>query len=846
MEMRASIETRIMIELQETAALDRSQVGSKAAILASLLQAGYPVPPGWVLTTTARALAGDSDSLPLQLEAALESILAMVGEMPLAVRSSAISEDLADASFAGQYQTTLGVRGRAQLETAVRACWESVHSSHAESYRDGRSEEKGMAVLIQPMVEATAAGVVFTAQPVTGDRGQSLIEAVAGRGDPLVSGAATPEQWLVADDDAHRVSTGDQIIDARSALEIARLARRVEGHFGGPQDIEWALEGDALWLLQARPITSLAESPIEPIPLKIEAPAGFWEHDASHFPHASYPIDSFVHGLVAEGVSSWVSEFGYLFDGIEFRDIGGWTYQRLRPIGGREGPSLPGWLMWLVARTVPMVRRRVAVARNAVATDKPGRFIRRWYDDWLPELSTSIDGLVAVERASLTDEELLDHLDRVVALVGRGIEIHALVHGALAPILFELATTCQRALGWDLDLALRLVSGTSFKSTAPARRLHELGRMAAKRPGVLDVTGIEEEAIVEGLERTEPEFAAALSAYVDRYGHRALGDSAAKPTIAERPSLVLGMIRNQIATGYDPDAIERANARAREQATAQAREELAGDSAALREFERVLRRAIDAYPAREDNEFYTLSAPFALLRYVVLELGERLAGRDVIDDRDDVLFLHVDEARRALTSGVGLQDLVSRRRGERAWAVANPGPSFYGKPAGPPPQLWFLPKDSRLPMESMLWSLESMLAIGASKTGQSDRTMITGMPASAGSYTGPVRIIRDESEFGKLQAGDVLVCPITSPVWSVLFPTIGALVTDTGGTLSHPAIIAREYRIPAVVATGNATGLLEDGRLVTVDGSSGTISGPGGPHLANDRGSKEGDPNDAE
>jgi pyruvate,water dikinase len=196
----------------------------------------------------------------------------------------------------------------------------------------------------------------------------------------------------------------------------------------------------------------------------------------------------------------------------------------------------------------------------------------------------------------------------------------------------------------------------------------------------------------------------------------------------------------------------------------------------------------------------------------------------VIDARDDVMFLDIDEARAGLADGEDRRDLIRLRKGHRVWAAANPGPPSYGNVLGPPASVDFLPKKARLPMVSMLWSLESIEAVSASKTTQSDPDLITGMAASAGSYTGQVRVIRGEWEFDKLQAGDVLVCPITSPVWSVLFPTIGALVTDTGGILSHPAIIAREYRIPAVVATGNATELLTDGHAVTVDGAAGTVT----------------------
>ena len=369
-----------------------------------------------------------------------------------------------------------------------------------------------------------------------------------------------------------------------------------------------------------------------------------------------------------------------------------------------------------------------------------------------------------------------------------------------------------------------MVSGTSFKSTEPARRLHELAEMAKVRPEVVDISGTPEGEVLARLAHVDPEFAASITGYLDQYGHRALGDSTAEPTIAEIPTFLIGMIQAQIATGYDPDAIGQANARVRVETIERARGELAGNPTALAEFERVLGRAQEAYPAREDNEFYTLSAPFALLRYVVLEMGDRLASRAVMDQRDDVMFLHLDEARAALSESTDLRDLIRRRKGKRAWAVANPGPPFYVKEPFTPASLRFLPADARLPMESMLWSLESMMAIEASKTTQPDSSSIRGTPVSMGSYTGPVRIVTGQGEFDKLQSGDVLVCPITSPVWSVLFPAIGALVTDSGGILSHPAIIAREYRIPAVVATGNATRLLTDGQIVTVDGSAGTVT----------------------
>jgi rifampicin phosphotransferase len=182
------------------------------------------------------------------------------------------------------------------------------------------------------------------------------------------------------------------------------------------------------------------------------------------------------------------------------------------------------------------------------------------------------------------------------------------------------------------------------------------------------------------------------------------------------------------------------------------------------------------------------------------------------------------EQRAALLSGESRVDLVRRRRGERAWVEAHPGPGSYGEEPASDFPTSVLPAEERFAMEALQWiMLDRILAPAESNRVQAADDRIIGIAAARGTYTGPVRVVRDESEFDKVMPGDVLVCPITSPVWSVLFPSIGALITDTGGILSHAAIIAREYRLPAVVGTGNATRLLVDGQVVTVDGGLGVI-----------------------
>ncbi|MDT8307549.1 MAG: PEP-utilizing enzyme, partial [Anaerolineae bacterium] len=167
---------------------------------------------------------------------------------------------------------------------------------------------------------------------------------------------------------------------------------------------------------------------------------------------------------------------------------------------------------------------------------------------------------------------------------------------------------------------------------------------------------------------------------------------------------------------------------------------------------------------------------------------------------------------------------VTRRRGERAWATAHPGPASYGKAPSAPPSFDAFPPEARHLIQVVMWGMEKMLSKqNSDDAGTGDPTTLRGLAASPGQYTGPARIIMNEAEFGKLQPGDVLICPTTQPPWSVLFPTIGALVTDSGGILSHPAIVAREYRLPAVVAAGNATSFFKDGQIVTVNGNDGIV-----------------------
>ena len=259
-------------------------------------------------------------------------------------------------------------------------------------------------------------------------------------------------------------------------------------------------------------------------------------------------------------------------------------------------------------------------------------------------------------------------------------------------------------------------------------------------------------------------------------------------------------------------------------ALARAHGELAGRSEQDKaRFERALAYARRAYGTRDDSIFWLDNQPCAFLRYCAVEIGRRLAERGVLARAGDAVFLEEPELRDALTSSDGddLRALVTRRKAERAWLIAHPGPLSYGKDPGAPPDMSPLPWALRLFNAAMVQSMQLM---SAPSRPQDAADELRGIPGSPGRYSGTVRVVRDETEFAKLRPGDVLVAPATSPPWSVLFLQAAAVVTDSGGVLSHTAVIAREYGIPAVLATGEATRRLSDGDQVSVDGSTGVVS----------------------
>jgi rifampicin phosphotransferase len=808
-----------LISLDDSACETSALTGNKAATLAVLRRAGFEVPPGVVVSAAA---LGDDHDLPAGVRAVLGDVPDLLGPGPWAVRSSSTAEDSEQASFAGQFETVLNV-DLSGLANAVLRCRRSGLADRVKAYAGDRGTGS-IAVLIQPMIAADAAGVAFTTDPVSGKH-HTVIEAVEGLGERLVSGAVTPERWTVEADSSIVAPSGATALDAEQARAVGDLALRVEKHRGRPQDIEWAIDGGALWLLQARPITTVPSAAPELIPIPIDVPPGYWERDNFHEPVPTSPFGRVLpYEQILKVFPAAFAEFGILIDRAEVAFIGGWIYPQMVPVGapppgrGRQKPP-PRWLLRILMRLHPAIRRRTSAARRAIESDLPMTVIRRWNDEWRPEHQEEIARALTLDLGSLSGQELAAELDHRIEVLGH--PAHIMVGIAYWILVYQLAQACRELLGWDTARTLTLLEGLSTISTKPARQLADLARLARSRPAIRELLASVDETTPGRLAGVDAEFGRAFSDYVEANGHRSLQYEVIEPTLAETPHVLLRLVADQLEGEFSPDRAAQEALRRRSQAADEARSLLASHPEADRDrFERALARAGEAYPALEDRAWWTNSVQLALLRYVALGIGRRLVERGQLVAVEDVFFLEANDARSGLFDTADRRETARVAKGQRAWAIAHPPQYAYGDPPPGEPPFDLLPPPARLVNQGVLWGLSQL--IGGPPRAHDDG-VVAGTPASPGRYTGPVRVVMGEHEFGKIRAGDIVVCPMTSPAWSVVFPSMGALVTDTGGILSHPAIIAREHGIPAVVGAGNATDVLKDGQRVTVDGDTGIV-----------------------
>lgn len=886
-----SLDQGLVLDLADLDARLLPVVGGKAANLGELIGAGLAVPPGFCVTTGAyrqvaaaaefgvlddlcAAAAGDLGRLaelagqaraallaapvPAAVAAAVVSAYREMGDdVPVAVRSSATAEDLPSASFAGQQDTYLNIVGAEAVLDAVRRCWASLWTDRAVTYRatngvDHRAVR--LAVIVQRMVDAQVAGVLFTADPVTGSRGHTVIDASPGLGEAVVSGAVNPDHFVV---DAaggiverrlgdKRVLTssrpggGTEQISRpadveRSCLsdtqirELADLGQRVQSHYGAAQDIEWALDRSGTWwLTQARPITTLYPLPAAP-------PDGsprvyFCMTLAQGLTRPITPMGIAVFRLIGSGASEVV--FGSVVaepvsGPVAFAEAGQRVFVDVTPVlRSRVGRALvPRILDVMEARSAVVLRRLFQDPRFAVRTTTRWPFVRRLgavavrFRIPLQIAQALVRPAAARRRAERVGRRLRAMLTVPVGVTAaqRLDHVQRLLVRSLIPIMPRVAPVAGsgflaqalagRLGGEDLgpremDEVLRslphnVTTEMDLELWALATRI----RADAAAAEVFHGTAPAELARRFTSRELPPVLQRGLVEFLAEYGHRAVAEiDVGMPRWSDDPTYVLGVLANYLRLddpARAPDAQFARGSRAAEVVAAGVVRRVRRRSwlrAGAVRF--ALSRVRELVGMRETHKDYLVRV-LAHVRQQLTEVGAELVGAGRLDEPEDVFFLDFPQARAAL-AGTEVRIVIAQRREEYERELRRRQVPRVMLSDGTVPEA--LPIPGRQPVEGQL----------------------AGTPASAGTVTGVARVVLDPVG-AHVEPGEILVAPSTDPGWTPLFLIAGGLVMEMGGANSHGAVVAREYGIPAVVGVPDATLRITTGQQITVQGATGLV-----------------------
>ncbi len=770
-------------------------------------------------------------AIPGDLAAAITRALAQLGEQAAyAVRSSATAEDLPTASFAGQQDTYLNVVGPAAVLRHVSRCWASLFTERAVTYRQRNSIDHRtvhMAVVVQQMVFPHAAGILFTADPVTGNRKVATVDAGFGLGEALVSGLVNPDVFKVRNGEvvARAVAvkqravralpaggTREVAIDSRrqeqpaltdaQVVRLVRLGRRIEAHFGSPQDIEWCLVDDDFQIVQSRPITTLF-----PIP-----ETGDQEnHVYVSVGHGQMMTDP----MTPLGLSVW-----QLTAMVPMHEAGGRLFvdvtRRLASPASRTG------LLDVMGRGDPLMR-------DALETvlDRDGFVLS------LPDAGPGgppVSGASApIETDPAIVTELIARSQASIAALER--DIRTKTGPALFDFLLEAFEEHKRVLSdplslqaitagmeatWWLNDKLREWLGEknaadTLTLSAPDNVTSEMGLalldvadVIRPRPEVVAfLRGVEDEGFLDELAKLAggTEARDAIAAYLDRYGMRCVGEiDLTRPRWRERPTTLVPVILDNVRN-FEPGAAERRFEEGRQKAQQKEQDVLSrlralpdGDRKAD-EAKRMIDRVRTFVGYREYPKYGIISRYFVYKQALLAE-GERLVRANVLPEKEDIFYLTFQEFHHVVRSNQVDDQLIQQRKD-----------AFRSYHALPPPRV--LTSDGEA-------------VTGAYRRDDAPAGALVGLPVSVGTIEGRARVILDMAE-ADLEAGDILVTIYTDPSWSPLFVGIAGLVTEVGGLMTHGAVIAREYGLPAVVGVERATRLIRDGQRIRVHGTDGYV-----------------------
>ena len=814
---------KYILPFSEIRKADVATAGGKGANLGEMVAAGIPVPEGAVLSAAAydrfvlendidaAALLRDSASeqaasdairalirgarLPGDIESELRRYYRSLGEgARVAVRSSATAEDLEDASFAGQQETYLNIQSESELIARVKACYASLWGVRAIHYRAASghgSDSVSLAVVIQRMVESESAGVLFTKDP-SGSTGDMLINAAYGLGEAVVSGIVSPDEYTVdrggrvqgvvigtkavkivyGARETVRVPVAEnerqaRVLDDQAIGLLVREALQIEAHYGRPMDIEWAMKGGRVYILQARAITTIPGAAPSTLSardfagLPVAKPATGRMREAVLFnlekmPKPYFPLDHDFGNAVGQQKQKLIAEFGVTMNDtnpIDADGISSFSISGMRP--NRRITRLPG-----------CIRQMKDEGYNIRRSSEALRDCREAYEQECRGRWSSI-------------QEVGSALERMLALISR--MAYARFRYAIFPQVLENMSLNRTLARIDKGLnSFDLLEGLSYVTAdinrhmaalaADIRRDEDMARAVMALPYARIVARY-------------PALAARFQAFMDAFGNRSDFNCYCFTAKSwnEDPDRFLHSLRT-VLRGSDAGTPSPEEGRRRfDRLMTRARATL-GDGR-YRRFEAKV-NAVRHYHAIREATQYLWESSFAQCRKLL-----RLAAGLLHARYEDLLYLFADEFFAVCRAGA-LDDAARAA---------------------------ILKRKEKRPLAEAYWSrsISTMLETGDSG--------ISGVCGSSGKATGRVCVVHAPSEFDKLSEGDILVCPYTDPEWTPLFTLAAGVVVDTGGTLSHAAIVAREYKIPAVLATGSATEKLKDGDTVMVDGDTGKV-----------------------
>ncbi|MEV7399810.1 rifamycin-inactivating phosphotransferase [Streptomyces sp. NPDC091267] len=858
---------RYVLDLQDIEETQVAVVGGKGAHLGGLSRIdGIAVPDGFCVTTDAfrrimaqvpsidelleqlsrvnpddreaiRTLSAqirravEGTAIPGDLATAVTRALSRLGEQAAyAVRSSATAEDLPTASFAGQQDTYLNVVGPAAILQHLSRCWASLFTERAVTYRrrngiDHRTVH--MAVVVQRMVFPHASGILFTADPVTGNRKVATVDAGFGLGEALVSGLVNPDVFKVRNGEveARTIAAKQRAVEAlpaggtqevaigperqeqpaltdAQAVRLVELGRRIEAHFGSPQDIEWCLADDGFRIVQSRPITTLF-----PVPETGDEE----NHVYVSVGHQQMMTDA----MRPLGYSMWQRTAM-----VAMHEAGGRLFVDVT--GRLASPASRAALLDVMGKGDPLVRDALETVLDR--------------DGFVPSLPDAAPGAAPARGRSAPIEtdpalvtELIERSQVSVAALERDIRTKA--GPALFDFLLEAFEEHKRVLSDPLSMQVimagmeatwwlndKLQEWLGEKNAADTLTLSAPGNITSEMGlALLDVAdvirplpevveflqGVEDDGFLDELAELAGGTAArdAIEAYLDRYGMRCVAEiDITRPRWRERPSTLVPVILDNVRN-FEPGAAERRFEQGRLKAQKKELDVLTrlralpdGDRKAD-EAKRMIDRVRTFIGYREYPKYGIISR-YSVYKQALLAEAERLVRADLLREAEDIFYLTFQELHDVVRSCQADEQLVQQRKD-----------AFRSYRALTPPRV--LTSDGEA-------------ISGAYRRDDAPAGALIGLAVSTGTIEGRARVILDMAD-ADLEAGDILVTTFTDPSWSPLFVGIAGLVTEVGGLMTHGAVIAREYGLPAVVGVEQATRLIRDGQRIRVHGTGGYI-----------------------